>query len=887
MALMLTFATGMEVAFADDHPDGDTINATQTVSGTWGPGTISATTDVVINAGVVINIAPGTTILVADGVEFTVNGDLHSDGPVTFTTATSPAVPGAWEGITYAPGSSGYLNEATVEYTEYGLIVNTANTITISNSIIWTSWTQDTQADFQSDTLTNTDATTKPGSVLLEEAGSLSVGGVTGWGYRRGVFIDNNVTEELPAGYSVMLILDTETLVNEGKLQADGDDLRVVWDNGTTLVELDRVAETAFNSPNTEIWFKTQAPIPGNGRDSDYYIYYGNPSAGAPPANRANVYALWDDFDGSSLDPEWDPSGSVTVSGGQVHLAVGASIIGTTPYTYGVLEMRVQLVDDDDKAWWGWEGSPRDDDNLVVFQEYPPSSRDLTGLTRNDGGSYHLAPLPEPVGGLTTWHTYVADWWPGNARWLIDGTEGASTTVMIPDSGIYALFHARYVPMDVDWVKARLRVAQEPSVTLGTPQTAYAGQGQVLSVAFDTNQSSDWKYLTWDATTPPNTSVSLRVRTAATQGGLNTASWVDYPQSGLAISNDAGHWVQYEATLTTINPFTTPELHKVTVYYANVPPVPYPAIQVVKEASVTEAIVGETITYTYSVENIGDVTLTNVSANDDRLGAISLGSTTLALGEITTGTATYIVDESDLPGPLVNIVTVTGTPSQGADVTHTDTVSVKLEAAPAPPAPPAPPGGEVYLYLPFIVKNHAPPAPAPAAAPDLVVEDIIATSNGVRVVIKNQGDAPVLPAEAFWIDLYINPDPVPTGVNQTWNDGRCAEGIVWGIKASDLPLEAGGVITLTIGDGHYWQGYSNFSGSLPAGTQIYVQVDSANTSTAYGAVLENHEITGGPYNNISGPMYSTSGVSEETAKAELPVTDEHPPASSHHLPPRP
>jgi hypothetical protein len=34
------------------------------------------------------------------------------------------------------------------------------------------------------------------------------------------------------------------------------------WYNGTEMVELDRVAETAFNSTATEIWFATQEPIP-------------------------------------------------------------------------------------------------------------------------------------------------------------------------------------------------------------------------------------------------------------------------------------------------------------------------------------------------------------------------------------------------------------------------------------------------------------------------------------------------------------------------------------------------------------------------------------------------------------------------------------------------
>ncbi len=44
---------------------------------------------------------------------------------------------------------------------------------------------------------------------------------------------------------------------------------------------------------------------------------------------------------------------------------------------------------------------------------------------------------------------------------------------------------------------------------------------------------------------------------------------------------------------------------------------------------------------------------------------------------------------------------------------------------------------------------------------------------------------------------------------------------------------------------------SNFDGQFTQGTAVYVQVDSANADTAYGAVNETHEIHGGAYNNIA------------------------------------
>jgi len=83
------------------------------------------------------------------------------------------------------------------------------------------------------------------------------------------------------------------------------------------------------------------------------------------------------------------------------------------------------------------------------------------------------------------------------------------------------------------------------------------------------------------------------------------------------------------------------------------------------------------------------------------------------------------------------------------------------------------------------------------------------------------------------------------------------QGLVWNVDASALPLEAGSIITLTIGDAYYQADLSVFSGSLPEGTPIYAQVDSLNTNTTYGSVFELDEVEGQIYYNIFGPITST------------------------------
>ena len=82
---------------------------------------------------------------------------------------------------------------------------------------------------------------------------------------------------------------------------------------------------------------------------------------------------------------------------------------------------------------------------------------------------------------------------------------------------------------------------------------------------------------------------------------------------------------------------------------------------------------------------------------------------------------------------------------------------------------------------------------------------------------------------------------------------------MWGVGGDALPLEAGEVMTLTIGDDYYWAGYSYVDWPLSPDTPIYAQVDSANADTAYGAILEIDEIQGLPNNNILGPVYPVPG----------------------------
>ncbi|KAF5412376.1 MAG: hypothetical protein C5S47_01455 [Candidatus Methanogasteraceae archaeon] len=104
------------------------------------------------------------------------------------------------------------------------------------------------------------------------------------------------------------------------------------------------------------------------------------------------------------------------------------------------------------------------------------------------------------------------------------------------------------------------------------------------------------------------------------------------------------------------------------------------------------ADVGETITYTYDVENTGNVVLTNVQITDMTSGHGTLGSimcaplqgTTLNISGAMSCSADYTVDQADIDaGSVYNLATANGTDPNGYPVTDTDSETVTLPQNPS------------------------------------------------------------------------------------------------------------------------------------------------------------------------------------------------------------
>lgn len=233
--------------------------------------------------------------------------------------------------------------------------------------------------------------------------------------YRRNIGIPAG-SAAIPTNYSVPLILDHAALVTAGKSQADGDDVRVLYRNGTGWLELDRAldANSGWDAASTKIWFKLQAAIAATTSDNNYYLYYGNAGAANPPANRSNIYLFFDDFEGGNLN-KW------TIASGLWQVATDQPRTGTYSLKYpaeAAADTHIDAnpaLDEADvyfEAWWRFTNPTatdmaqlfrRDAANHDGYETVKPPSTLGWGIAKEIGGAFSWIEFEQGTPTANTW----------------------------------------------------------------------------------------------------------------------------------------------------------------------------------------------------------------------------------------------------------------------------------------------------------------------------------------------------------------------------------------------------------------------------------------------------------------------------------------------------
>ena len=303
--------------------------------------------------------------------------------------------------------------------------------------------------------------------------------------YRRRLTIKNGSTTQLPEGFAIRVKLGSTlaSLVAAGKVNADYSDLRVI---GDVTGERDRIVDPASGPAPPAITFALAHALDAGATTLDYALYYGDPGAGPAPANGAAVFTIYDDFT-AGLATFWATNDGPATSAGQLILRAGhTDAIATTaatdklPITSAVeLVARVPVPTSDptvqpDGTFYYWFG-------YQTTGSFTPSDPWILWIARgkSEVGPEQKSPVgcetgcePTTLTQNTSPHYFAIERDPTQTRFTMDTS--ATIAQSVTNSEDYAVMVRNFMAtsdLQVDYVRARARVAPDPVAVLGSEES--------------------------------------------------------------------------------------------------------------------------------------------------------------------------------------------------------------------------------------------------------------------------------------------------------------------------------------------------------------------------------------------------------------------------------
>lgn len=145
---------------------------------------------------------------------------------------------------------------------------------------------------------------------------------LTGWNHRKAIVISN--TGPGLTDYQMQITLDTATLITDGQMLSNCDDIRFTDSDGYLISHW---LEYGCNTSLTTIWVKIPNIPTGT---KTIYVYYGNPTA--PNVSNADAtFILFDDFTGTTINAlKWIAETGASIVNSQLKLYGSSNVAKIT-----------------------------------------------------------------------------------------------------------------------------------------------------------------------------------------------------------------------------------------------------------------------------------------------------------------------------------------------------------------------------------------------------------------------------------------------------------------------------------------------------------------------------------------------------------------------------
>lgn len=401
------------------------------------------------------------------------------------------------------------------------------------------------------------------------------------WKNRQKITIAN--TGSVQSNYPTKL-----TISYDSDMKSDFSDIRFTNSSGTALSYW---LENKTDSSSATAWVKVDS-LTGGGT-TDIYMYYGNGSA-TTESNGNNVFQLFDDFNSGSVDTaKWDFLGT-----GSSYFTIESNKLKTNDggnwdagLTSKMTFPRSDLAITYDLKWtsnnpsydafmFGWHDSGTNAYyGALTYAFYNPGADSCT--TNCQGRVYEKGSNRASVDNAWTRNVdykirirmragggaYYERSTDGGQNWTNYYTSSAYT-----DSNLKVGFSLNNGVYEIDNIRVSPWINSEPTSSFDSKQIQYPSSGTLTSAIYDGSIPSDWQDLTYNASTPSGTGISVKVRTGNAPDLSDAPTFSSCPDissgsdSTSVCAPDKTRYAQYQVILTG-NSVSTSTLQEVAIDY--------------------------------------------------------------------------------------------------------------------------------------------------------------------------------------------------------------------------------------------------------------------------------------------------------------------------------